>query len=222
MKYLEWLKKELGEEKFNKLFPQGSEILKAMEPLAEKKILDDDGKLVPYSRFEEVNKKLTDPETGLTAVTAKLTKAQTDLEGLKAAKGNEAKTLEEKFQTLSDNYTKLEKSLSEKDQQIALNNKREIVSKVLHANKVNEDYLATAMREFEVAHPLDKLEIVDGQIKDADTIVKPFVEKNKIFFGEFKLAGAPPASGDKSPDFSQYENMTDAEYYAARAAEQKK
>lgn len=222
MKYLEWLKKELGEETFNKLFPQGSEVLTTLtSKLGEKKILEDDGKMVPYHRFDEVNKKLTDPENGIEALTKKLTKAAADLE--EAKKGKKADpTLEDKFKELETKYTTLENTLKEKDTQLAINQKRSVVEGAFRKLNANETFLPTLLREFELKHPLDKLEIVDGQIKDSETILKPFSETFKPMFGEYVKDGNPPAPGSGNPIGPDYSKMTDAEFFAARQVEMNK
>ncbi len=205
MKYLEWLKKELGEEKFNKLFPQGSEILKAMEPLAEKKIIEDDGKLIPYSRFEELNTKKAELDAQLTKANDDLKKVQTDYDTLKNEKEGAKKTVDQQILDLNKKIEDLTSGLTQKDQQLQISGKRSMVESMFRSMKANEQYLPTLLREFEAKHPLDKLETVDGKIKDAETIFKPFQENFKPLFGETQRIGFPPAPP----------NLKDGELYTA-------
>lgn len=192
MKYLEWLKSQLGEELFNKHFPTGSDILKTVtDKLGEKKIIEDDGKLVPYHRFEEVNKKLNDPETGLTAVTAKMTKLQSDYDALKDGKGGD-KTLEDKFKTLEEKYTKLENTLSSKDKELIAQKKSTALDSELVAAKANPKYMQLIKKEFD----LEKLELDDnGKIKGFADLLKPVQENFKDLFGEIKFVGGDPSHG---------------------------
>ncbi|RJP73207.1 MAG: hypothetical protein C4539_02195 [Ignavibacteriales bacterium] len=63
---MEWLKLLLGDELFNLLFPKDSDNLKKVtEKIGTKKFIEDDGKLIPKSRFDEVNAKKTEAENQL-------------------------------------------------------------------------------------------------------------------------------------------------------------
>lgn len=217
MKYLEWLKSQLGEELFNKHFPAGSDILKTVtEKLGEKKIIEDDGKLIPKHRFDELTTKKTELETNLATL-------QTEVESLrKAPKKEDKNTLEDKVQALIDKQTALEASLKEKDQQLVVGQKRSVIEASLRKMKANENYLPTLLREFELKNPLDKLEIVDGKIKDEETILKPFSESFKPMFGEYVVDGNPPKPGSGGNSTPDYDKMTDAEYFNHRMSDQNK
>ena len=100
-----------------------------------------------------------------------------------------------------------------------LSQKRSVVESALRSLKANEDYLPTLLREFELKHPLDKLEIADSKIKDADTILKPFQDSFKPFFGEVKRQGFNPNPGDGNGagDFYSREQLNSMSVDEAKA-----
>jgi len=208
---MEWLKKLLGDDLYSKV----------VEKLGDKKIIEDDGKLIPKHRFDEVNNKKTELETALQTAKDATIKVQTEFDTFKKDKDGGKKTLEQQIQTLIDKQTTLENSLKEKDQQLVVRDKRSVVEKQLRELGANEKYLSTLLREFEAKNPLDKVEIVEGKIKDAETIFKPFQEGYKDLFGEVQKVGGSPAPGSGSGE-TDYSKLSDAEYFSKRITEQNK
>jgi hypothetical protein len=193
MKYLEWLKTQLGEEQFNKFFPAGSDILKTVtEKLGEKKIIEDDGKLIPFTRFEEVNKKLTDPETGLKAVTDKLAKVQGDFDQLKNTKPGDKNQIEQQIADLNKKISDLTSLNELKDKSLLFERKENALENGLVAAKVNPKYLPLIKKQFD----LEKSELDEkGEIKGFADLLKPVQENFKDLFGEVKFVGGDPNPG---------------------------
>lgn len=185
---MEWLKKLLGDDLFNQVVVK----------LGDKKIIEDDGKLIPKTRFDEVNTKKSDLEKELNAVKESTANYQKELDALKADKDGGKKTFEEQLTALNKKLADLEAETKSKDEQLQLTHKRSVVESALRAVKANEQYLPTLLREFELNHPLDKIEIVDGKLKDAENLLKPFQETYKPFFGEVKIQGHNPKPGSST------------------------
>ncbi|MBI1939170.1 MAG: phage scaffolding protein [Ignavibacteriales bacterium] len=193
---MEWLKKILGEEVY-KTIPEN--VLKTLtEKVGSKKILveEKDGDYIPKTRFDEVNTKKADLDKELATTKESLAKVQTDFDNLEKEKAGGSKTLEDKVTDLTKQLTDMQTQLKDKDTQLNLRDRRSSVEKELRARHVNENYLNMLMNEFERKNPLDKLEIVDGKIKDAENIFKPFQESNKDLFGEVKRQGYTPKDGE--------------------------
>ncbi len=199
---MKWLKDLIGDDFYNQLFPQEkADLLKKItDKIGTKKVLieEKDGDYIPKSRFDEVNTKKTALETELQTTKDSLTKVTTDFEAIKKEKDGGKKTLEEQITALTSKIATLENGMSEKDKQLLLSDKRAIVERTLRGLKANEKYLPMLMREFEAKHPLDKLDVVDGKIKDAETILKPFQESNKDLFGEVKRQGYNPKGEEEN------------------------
>lgn len=193
---MDWLKKLLSEELYNQLFPADKQDLlkKVTDKIGTKKILieEKDGDYIPKARFDEVNTKKGDLEKELNTAKEILTNLQKEVDTLKTNNNGGKKSLEEQLTALTQKLTDLETESKNKDQQLAIRDKRSVVENALRSLKANEKYLPTLLREFEAKHPLDKLEIVEGKIKDADTILKSFQEGYKDLFGEVKRQGYDP------------------------------
>lgn len=192
---MEWLKKLLGEETY-KTIPE--DVTKTLtEKLGSKHVIiaEKEGDFIPKARFDEVNTKKADLEKELTTAKETLTTVQKEVDTLKGDKDGGKKTLEEQVNNLTKQITDMQTQLQDKDTQLNLRDRRSLVENALRGLKANEKYLPTLLREFESKHPLDKIEIVDGKIKDADTILKPFQENYKDLFGEVKRQGYDPKNG---------------------------
>ena len=208
---MDWLKLLLGENLFNLLFSKADDDVKKQitAKFEGKKFIEDDGKLIPKSRFDEVNNKKSDLEKELAASKENLTKVKADLASAVKEKENGVKTVEDKLKEITDKLANVEKTNAEKEAQLVLSSKRSVVENILRGLKANEAYIPTLVREFEAKHPLEKLEIVDGKIKDADSILKPFQENYKVMFGEIKVQGNPPnrGAGNASGDYYTHEQI---------------
>lgn len=196
---MEWLKKLFGDDIYNQLFPQDkAELLKKVtDKIGSKKILieEKEGDWIPKARFDEVNTKKADLEKELTTTKETLTTIQKEVETLKGDKDGGKKTLEEQVTNLTKQITDMQNQIKEKDTQLNLRDRRSLIENTLRGLKANEKYLPTLLREFEAKYPLDKIEIVDGKIKDVDNILKPFQESYKDLFGEVKRQGFDPKNG---------------------------
>ena len=112
---MEWLKQLLGEELFNQLFPKESEALKKItEKVGAKKFVEDDGKLIPKNRFDELTTKKTEIENQLAKANEDLKKAQGDYDGLKAEKEGGKKTVDEQISALNKKIEELTNGISQK------------------------------------------------------------------------------------------------------------
>lgn len=192
---MKWLKDLLGEEKYKLL---SEDAIKAITEKIGTKVVSivDEKDFFPKDRIDKILSENKDLKTELTASKESLAKIQAEVETLKKGDDKGKKTLEEQVSNLTKALDDLKKESTTKDQQLQLRDKRSVVESALRSAKANEAYLATLMREFELKHPLDKLEIVDGKIKDAETILKPFQESFKPMFGEVKQKGYNPNPGD--------------------------
>ncbi len=194
---MEWLKQLLGEELFNQLFPKDSDNLKKVtEKIGNKKMIEDDGKLVPQSRVKELTDKKTELENQLKTASDNLTKVQADYDKIKTEKDKGKSTVDEQIASLTKTITDLQTELKNKDQLGVVNNKRTLVESQFRLLKANDQYLQTLVREFELKHPLDKLEIENGKIKDAENLFKPFQEDYKPLFGVVQKKGFEHKDGN--------------------------
>lgn len=216
---MEWLKRILGEEIYKSIPENVSKAL--TEKLGSKHVIiaEKEGDFIPKARFDEVNTKKADLEKDLTTTKETLTNVQKEIDALKGDKDGGKKTLEEQVANLTKQLTDMQTQLKDKDTQLNLRDRRSIVENSLRSLKANEKYLPTLLREFEAKHPLDKLEIVDGKIKDADTILKPFQDNYKDLFGEVKRQGYDPKNGadNGAGDYytiEQLKSMTQSEIAA--------
>lgn len=196
---MDWLKKLLGDDLYSKLFHKdNSDVLKAVQDKFNGKhviVADDKDAYIPKSRFDEVNNKKTEAENLLKAANDSLKNVQAELETLK--KGDPGtKTLEDQIKTLTDQINALKTDSQKKDQELALNAKRDLVKAQFRELKINEKYLNTILREFESTNPLEKLEVENGKIKNADTLFKPFQDNYKEMFGEFVVKGNKHQTGE--------------------------
>lgn len=213
MKFLDWLKQQLGEELYNKLLASGGEdvVKKISEKIGDKKFIEDDGKLIPKSRFDEVNAKLNDPETGIKAVSDKFAKLQKDYDTLKA-NGDSSKTeVEKQLEALTKQFTELKTASDQKDSLLVQEKKNSAVTSMLTDAKANPKYLSLLKKEID----LNKIELDEnGAIKGKDDLIKPILENFKDLFGEKKLTGMQPGSGDNTTPLAA---MDPVDYYASKA-----
>lgn len=89
-----------------------------------------------------------------------------------------------------DEVTKLKAKIEEQEYKSLLNNKRQLLSKILDNEKVfDSDALINYI-------DLDKVEIENGEIKNSDVIVENLKKAKPNFFGEFKTVSDEYKKGD--------------------------
>lgn len=89
-----------------------------------------------------------------------------------------------------DEVTKLKAKIEEQEYKSLLNNKRQLLSKILDNEKVfDSDALINYI-------DLDKVEIENGEIKNSDVIIDNLKKAKPNFFGEFKTVSDEYKKGD--------------------------
>lgn len=211
---MDWLKQILGEDLYNELFPkEKSDLLKKVtDKVGTKKIIEEDGKLIPKHRFDEISNKLNDPDSGLKAVTDKLTNLQKQYDELKTQKDTGKTEVEKKLESLTKELNELKTMSSEKDKLLSKEKKNSALTTALTNAKANPKYLSLLKKEFD----LDKIELDEnGEIKGFAELIKPIQENFRDLFGEVKLSGTGPQHQNNQQD--NFTEMTEAEYYASKA-----
>lgn len=211
---MDWLKQILGEDLYNELFPkEKSDLLKKVtDKVGTKKFIEDDGKLIPKHRFDEISNKLNDPENGLKAVTDKLTNLQKQYDELRTQKDTGKTEIEKQLEKLTKEFDELKTTSSEKDKLLSREKKNSALTTALTNAKANPKYLPLLKKEID----LDKIELDEnGEIKGIAELLKPVQENFKDLFGEVKLSGTGPQHQNNQQD--NFTEMTAAEYYASKA-----
>lgn len=211
---MDWLKQILGEDLYNELFPkEKSDLLKKVnDKIGTKKFIEDDGKLIPKNRFDEVNSKLNDPENGLKAVTDKLSNLQKQYDELKNQKDTGKSEIEKQLETLTKNFNELKVASEQKDKLLLTEKKTSALTTALTEAKANPKYLNLLKKEFD----LEKIELDEnGKIKGFADLIKPVQENLKDLFGEVKITGSGPQHQNNDQD--NFTEMTTADYYASKA-----
>lgn len=179
---MEWLKKLLGDDLYNQV----------VSKLGDKKIIEDDGKMIPKHRFDEISTKNENLEKELKTVKESLSTTQTELEGIKTKSGKEKTTVEEQITNLTQQIADLKTQNEQKDKAIVNERKNTALDIALTEAKANPKYKALLKKEFDI----EKLELDEtGKIKGFADLVKPIQENLKDLFGETKFVGGDPQPG---------------------------
>lgn len=186
----------LGDELFSKVSEKLGDLIKSVnDKFTEAKLIQDDGKLIPKYRFDEVVNQKNDYQTQASELEKQLGKLKKD------SKDNEELT--SKLETMQNQMKDFQTQAEKKEKNIQ-----------------KKFALRDALRESGAKHPdlleqifeLEKLEIDDkGKIKDFENILKPYKESYKDLFGEIKLAGYKPIEDGRNPILNDPKFMTPEE-----------
>ena len=148
------------------------------EKLGDKKLMIDDGKMIPKSRLDEV----TEQKNSLKAQIDTLNK---DLDGLKkSVKDNEG---------ASAKIKELQDTITAKEAESAAITKKFAVREALKNAECKHPEL------FEGRFDLSKIEMDGDKIKGFDDLVKPIKEQYADQFGTVKVAGVKPVESVINP-----------------------
>ena len=177
-----------------------------VEKLGDKKLVLDDGKLIPKSRFDEINTKYkqtnqqletqkTDYETQLSEVNNKLT----EFEGF-------SKLTTEQKQQILDLKTKNEKMTQDYNSKLQSMKKDNLIDLAL----IKDGAIET--KEVRVHLDLDKISVDDNDnLIGYEDQVKTVKEKHTRLFGEVKKIGEePPGGGSPVPAAQKQKEYNDA------------
>ncbi len=214
---MDWLKQLLGEDLFNQLFPKDSDALKkATDKIGAKKFIEDDGKLIPKHRFDEISTKKDEFEKELKTANEKATNLQKDFDSLKIQKDSNKTEVEKQLEKLQKDFEVLKTASDQKDVLLTTEKKSAALTNALTNAKANPKYLQLLKKEFN----LDKIEFeADGNIKDFAEMLKPVQENFKDLFGEIKYSGSGPQGQNQNQD--NFTELTAKEYYASKASNNK-
>ena len=188
------IKKVLGDELFTSvtaklngdvlaLVPKGQKVFLHKEN--ETPVISNNGEWIPKAKFNDLNAQLTS-EKVLTANSIK------ELETLKKSVGNNT----ELQATIEKMKADAEKNKADNDLRFTNMDKTNLLQEALEeagAVRSNAKLLLKTIS-------LDKLEIVDGKIKDAEALLKPVMEEHKSLFGKPILKGKDPIIPEGAPE----------------------
>ena len=162
------LEKLLGTELFNQV----------KEKLGDKKVIIDDGKMIPKSRLDEVSEQKD-------ALKSQVDALNKDLEGLKkSVKDNEGATA--KIKELQDAIT------AKEAESLAITKKFAVREALKNAECKHPEL-------FEPRFDLAKIEMDGDKIKGFDDMLKPIKEQYADQFGTVKVAGGRPVENPINP-----------------------
>jgi len=169
------LKELLGEELFNQV----------SEKIGDKKLIVNDGSYIPKAKFDEKNEELKSTK-------AKMDELQESVKGLDTfTKENE--DLKSKVESLKNEYENFKNDADTRVKTIQI--KQAIERNLVKAN-ANPDTIDLLVDKFDV----NSLQVDSkGEIVDWDVHFNPIKEARKSLFGEVKITGDKPASGN-TPD----------------------
>lgn len=172
------LKELLGEE----LYAQVS------EKLGDKKLIEDDGKMIPHTRFNEVNDAKKIYKEQADSLTTDLTNLQEKLKGFEGLEGLD-KT---KFEDMQTQLTTLQEQLVGKDKEVNNISKSSLIKDALSKAQLKKDYEAIIMSQFN----LDDYEVKDGIIEGLDDKIATMQTSYKDMFGANVIQGANLENGN--------------------------
>ena len=169
------------------------------EKLGDKKLMLDDGKMIPKSRLDEVIEQKNGYKTQVEAL-------NTELTGLKkSVKDNEGATAK---------ITELQDAIAKKDaENLTIQKKYALREELSRSGAKYSDLL-------ESKFDLGKIELdADGKVKDAENLIKPYKESYKELFGEIVVKGADVREGSNPKPGAKFtreqvSKMTQAEVTA--------
>lgn len=115
------------------------------------------------------------------------------LKDLGVDKVDDAKKLIEDGKTALEEVRKLQAKLEEQEQEAIANQKRNTLIKLLDEQKVFDSEALVNYVD------LDKVEIVNGTIQDAENVVASLKKAKPNFFGSFELTGDKYIKGNEVP-----------------------
>jgi len=162
----------------------GDELFKQVsEKLGDKKLIFDDGKMIPKYRFDEVNSSLKETKESKDNLEKEISKIKRDFK--------DTEGLTQKIESLQEDL-KTQKIQSELKEKQTL--KKIALKDALNASGAKHPELLEAKFE------LDKIELdTYGKIIDFDKIAEPIKLEYKDLFGEVKNVGYKPVEDVKSP-----------------------
>lgn len=191
------LKKLLGEELYKQVEAKLGDKQLFLHNKGEK-VLIDDGKFIPYQRFEEIvhkNKSLTE----------QLAKAENDLKELgKLSKGNQE--LEEKLKQLQKESEAFKTELEKKEK--LLQKQLALKEALLNEGVIDKDARDLLLAKFD----MEKIEIENNTIKNFSELIKPIKENPVLskLFGETKYKGREPFDNNNKP-FAEFLSREEVE-----------
>ena len=182
------LKEILGEE----LFSQVS------EKLGDKKLLIDDGTMIPKSRFDEVNNQKKEYKEQVDTLNKAREEANKDLEKFKkAAEGNEVlqkqlSEYEEKINNANKTFDETLKAKEQEWQQKEINNKKAFaVREKLLLEHADSKYIDILMNQIDLNNITEK----DGAIIGIDDVVSGLKTNYEKLFGKPQIKGTEITAG---------------------------
>lgn len=205
---MEDLKTLLGDELFEQVNKKLGNKYSLFVHKPNEKVVVDDGKMIPYSRFEEVIAKNN-------TLKEQLNKAEEDLKQLgKLAKGNEE--LSEKIKQLQSESEKFKTEYQQKE--ITLQKQLALKEALLNEGVTDKDARDLLLGKFD----LNKLEVENGTIKNFAELIKPIKENPtlSLLFGQNKISGRSPAEPQQKP-FNEFLSREEVEKMSQEEVNQK-
>lgn len=183
---MEWLKRLLGEDKYNKLVENGTiEILKAS--LGDKEFIENDPlKIVPKHVF---NEKLSENKLLKTEVEQYKTQLGS-IGDMVTSKDMQTKLTEQKLQF----ETKLVEQRNEYEKQLETTNKTNLVRNDLLSEGADPVFVDMLLKSIK----MDEVIIKDEKILNKDNIILPLKDTFKKVF-ETKITGTTPPANNGNP-----------------------